>query len=80
MRTPQCLLIQTHRHSNARPLPRRRTPRARQRQIRQVIPAFSLISPRLNLLVTDGDSTKKTLAHRNNVYENRWKHRRLSHH
>ena len=76
----QRLLIQAHRHSDARPLPHWRAPRTRRRQIRQVIPAFGLISPRLNLLITDGDSTKKTLAHTNNVYENRWKHRRLSHH
>ena len=70
----QRLFIQTYRHSS-RSLPHRRTPRARRRQVRQVVPVFSLISPRLNLLVTDGDSTKKTLAHTNNVYENRKKHR-----
>ena len=75
MRTPQCLLIQAHHHSNASPLPHRRTPRARQRQVRQAVPALGLISPLLDLLITDGDSTKKTLAHTNNVYENRKKHR-----
>ena len=71
----QRLLIQAHRHSDARPLPHWRAPRTRRRQVRQVVPSLGLISPRLNLLVTDGDSTKKTLAHTNNVYENRKKHR-----
>ena len=71
MSVPKRLFIQTHRRSGSRSLPHRRTPRARRRQVRQVVPAFSLISPRLNLLVTDGDSTKKTLAHTNNIYKNR---------
>lgn len=75
MSVPKRLFIQTHRHSGSRSLPHRRTPRARRRQVRQIVPAFGLISPRLNLLITDGDSVKKTLAHTNNVYENRWKHR-----
>ena len=75
MSVPQRLLIQTHRHSDAKLLPHRRTPRARRRQVSQVVPVFSLISPRLDLFITDGDSTKKTLAHTNNVYENRRKHR-----
>ena len=64
---PQRLFIQAHHHSDARPLPHRRTPRARRRQVRQVVPAFGLISSRLDLLVTDGDSVKKTLAHTNSV-------------
>lgn len=75
MSVPQRLFIQTHRHSDAKLLPHRRTPRAQRRQVRQVVPALGLISPRLDLLITDGDSTKKTLAHTNNVYENHWKHR-----
>lgn len=78
MSIPPRLLIKTHCHSDARSLPHRRTSRARRRQVRQVVPAFGLISPRLDLLITDGDSTKKTLAHRNNVYENREKHRCMS--
>ena len=60
---PQRLLIQTHRHGDARPLPHRRTPRARSRQLSQVIPALSLISPRLNLLISHRNSAKKTLTH-----------------
>lgn len=71
----QRLLIQAHRHSVSRSFPHRRTPWAWRRQVRQIVPAFGLISPRLDLFVTDGDSTKKTLAHTNNVYENRKKHR-----
>ena len=65
----QCLRVQTHRHSDARPLPHRRTPRARSRQLSQVIPTLGLISPRLNLLISHGDPTKKTLTHMNIVYE-----------
>ena len=61
---PQRLFIQAHRHSDARPLPHRRTPRARSRQLSQVIPALSLISPRLNLLISHRNSAKKTLTHR----------------
>ena len=75
MSAPQRLFIQTHRHSVSRSFPHRRTPRIRRRQVRQIVPTLGLISPRLNLLVTDGDSTKKTLAHTNNVYENRRKYR-----
>ena len=75
MSVPKRLFIQTRRHSGSRSLPHRRTPRARRRQVRQVVPALGLISPRLDLLITDGDSVKKTLAHTNNVYENRKKHR-----
>ena len=60
---PQRLLIQAHRHSDARPLPHRRTPRARSRQLSQVIPALGLISPRLNLLISHRNSVKKTLTH-----------------
>ena len=71
----QRLLIQAHRHSDARPLPHWRAPRTRRRQVRQIVPAFGLISPRLNLLIADGDSVKKTLIHMNIVYENRKKHR-----
>ena len=71
----QRLLIQAHRHSDARPLPHWRAPRTRRRQVRQIVPAFGLISPRLNLLIADGDSVKKTLIHTNIVYENRKKHR-----
>ena len=74
----QCLRIQAHRHSNTRSLPHRRTPRARRRQVLQVIPTFGLISPRLNLLITDGDSTKKTLAHTNRVDDSRERHRCMS--
>ena len=48
----QCLRIQAHRHSNTRPLPHRRTPRARRRQISQIVPTLGLISPRQNLLIT----------------------------
>ena len=59
----QCLCVQTHRHSDARPLPHRRTPRARSRQLSQVIPTLGLISPRLNLLISHRDPTKKTLTH-----------------
>ena len=76
----QCLRIQAHHHSNARALPHRRTPRARQRQVRQVIPAFGLISPRLNLLITDRDSAKKTLAHTNSVDDSLERHRCMSRH
>ena len=65
----QCLRVQTHRYSDARPLPHRRTPRARSRQVSQVIPTLGLISPRLNLLISHGDPTKKTLTHMNIVYE-----------
>lgn len=46
------LRIQAHRHSNTRPLPHRGTPRARRRQISQIVPTVSLISPRQNLLIT----------------------------
>ena len=59
----QRLLIQTYRHGDARPLPHRRTPRARSRQLSQVIPALGLISPRLNLLISHRNSAKKTLTH-----------------
>ena len=59
----QRLFIQAHRHGDARPLPHRRTPRARSRQLSQVIPALSLISPRLNLLISHRNSAKKTLTH-----------------
>ena len=65
----QCLRVQTHRHSDARPHPHRRTPRARSQQLSQVIPTLGLISPRLNLLISHGDPTKKTLTHMNIVYE-----------
>ena len=60
---PQRLLIQAYRHSDARPLPHRRTPRARSRQLSQVIPALGLISPRLNLLISHRNSAKKTITH-----------------
>ena len=60
---PQRPLIQAHRHGDARPLPHRRTPRARSRQLSQVIPALGLISPRLNLLISHRNSAKKTLTH-----------------
>ena len=60
---PQRLFIQAHRHGDARPLPHRRTPWARSRQLSQVIPALSLISPRLNLLISHRNSAKKTLTH-----------------
>ena len=60
---PQRPLIQAHRHCDARPLPHRRTPRARSRQLSQVIPALSLISPRLNLLISHRNSAKKTITH-----------------
>ena len=60
---PQRPLIQTHRHGDARPLPHRRTPRARSRQLSQVIPALGLISPRLNLLISHRNSAKKTITH-----------------
>ena len=78
MSVPQRLFTQTHRHSGSRSLPHRRTPRARRRQIRQVVPVFSLISPRLNLLITDGDSAKKTLAHTNSVDDSLERHRYMS--
>lgn len=57
------LLIQTHRDGHSRPLPDGRTARTRGRHLGQVIAALSLISPRLNLLITDGISMKKTLTH-----------------
>lgn len=60
---PQRLFIQAYRHGDAGPLPHRRTPRARSRQLSQVIPALSLISPRLNLLISHRNSAKKTLTH-----------------
>ena len=60
---PQRLLIQAYRHGDAGPLPHRRTPRARSRQLSQVIPALSLISPRLNLLISHRNSVKKTITH-----------------
>ena len=60
---PQRLLIQAHRHGDARPLPHRRTPWARSRQLSQVIPALGLISPRLNLLISHRNSAKKTITH-----------------
>ncbi len=78
MSVPQRLFIQVHRHSVARPLPRWRAPRARRRQVRQVVPALGLISPRLNLLITDGNSTKKTLAHTNSVDDSLEQHRCMS--
>ena len=78
--TPQRLFIQVHRHSVSRSLPHRRTPRARRRQVRQVVPAFGLISPRLDLLVTDGDSVKKTLAHTNSVDDSHERYRCMSRH
>ena len=63
------LLIQTHRDGHSRPLPDGRTARTRGRQLGQVISALSLISPRLNLLIADGLSMKKTLTHMSIVYE-----------
>ena len=60
---PQRPLIQAYRYGDAGPLPHRRTPRARSRQLSQVIPALSLISPRLNLLISHRNSAKKTLTH-----------------
>lgn len=63
------LLIQTHRDGHSRPLPDGRTARTRGRHLGQVIAALSLISPRLNLLITDGISMKKTLTHMSIVYE-----------
>ena len=80
MSVPQRLFIQVHRHSVSRSLPHRRAPRARQRQVRQVIPAFGLISPRLDPFITDGDSVKKTLAHTNSVDDSLERHRCMSHH
>ena len=63
------LLIQSHRDGHSRPLPDRRAARTRGCQLGQVITTLSLISPRLNLLIADGVSMKKTLTHRNIVYE-----------
>ena len=63
------LLIQSHRDGHPRPLPDRRAARTRGRQLGQVIAALSLISPRLNLLIADGVSMKKTLTHKIIVYE-----------
>ena len=76
----QCLRIQAHRHSNTRSLPHRRTPRARRRQVLQVIPTFGLISPRLDPFITDRDSVKKTLAHTNSVDDSLERHRCTSRH
>ena len=60
---PQRLLIQAYRHGDAGPLPHRRTPSARSRQLSQVIPSLGLISPRLNLLISHRNSAKKTITH-----------------
>ena len=62
----------------ARPLAHRRTPRTRRRQVRQVVPTFGLVSPRLNLLITDGDPAKMTLAHTNSVDDSPERHRGMS--
>ena len=65
----ESLRIQTHCDGCPWPLSHRRTAGTRRRQLGQVIAALSLISPRLNLLVTNELSMKKTLTHTNIVYE-----------